>query len=115
MDLARKLPQPARPSYSGPTRRHFLGASGLGALNLFWNDWIRADSTRTISGKAKAKSVILIFNCGAPSHIDLWDPKPDAPDNVRGPFKPIATNVAGIRVSELLPRLARQADRYSIV
>src|SRR5262249_40739105 len=67
------------------------------------------------SGKGRAKSVIMIFNCGAPSHIDLWDPKPDAPDNVRGPFKPIATNVSGIRISELLPRLARQADRYAVV
>jgi hypothetical protein len=59
--------------------------------------------------------VILIFNCGAPSHIDLWDPKPSAPDNVRGLFKPIASNVPGIHVAEILPHLARQADRYAIV
>jgi hypothetical protein len=89
--------------------------SGLGALSVFWNDWLRAQTTDGPGGKGKAKSVILIFNCGAPSHIDLWDPKPDAPDNVRGLFKPIATNVSGIRISELLPRLARQADRYAIV
>jgi hypothetical protein len=92
-----------------------LGLGGLGALSLFWNDWIRAESTGSASGKGKAKSVILIFNCGAPSHIDLWDMKPHAPDNVRGPFKPISTNVSGIKISELLPRLAGQADKYSIV
>jgi len=57
----------------------------------------------------------LIFNCGAPSHLDLWDMKPDAADNVRGLFKPIATNVPGIFISELMPRLARHADKYAIV
>lgn len=98
-----------------PTRRRFLSAAGLGALNLLWTDWLRAESLGSRSGKGKAKSVILIFNCGAPSHLDLWDMKPDAPDSVRGEFKPIATNVPGIRISELLPRLARQADKYAIV
>src|SRR5439155_20057447 len=61
------------------------------------------------------RSVILIFNAGAPSHIDLWDPKPEAPDSVRGEFRPIATNVPGIRVSEMLPRMAQRADRLAIV
>jgi hypothetical protein len=88
---------------------------GLGALSLFWSDWARAAAAGSSSGRARARSVILIFNCGAPSHIDLWDPKPDAPDTIRGLFRPIATNVPGIRVSELLPRLARRADRLAIV
>jgi hypothetical protein len=104
-----------RMSSSSLSRRHFLATSGLGALSLFWTDWIRAESSRGATGKGKAKAVILIFNCGAPSHIDLWDMKPDAPENVRGPFGPIATNVAGIQISELLPRLAQQADRYAVV
>jgi hypothetical protein len=97
------------------TRRQLLGVGGLGALGLFWADWARAEAAGPAGGRGKARSVILIFNCGAPSHIDLWDPKPDAPDNVRGEFRPIATSVPGIRVSELLPRLARRADRYAIV
>jgi hypothetical protein len=97
------------------TRRRFLSATGLGALHLLWSDWLRAESLGSRGGRGKAKSVILIFNCGAPSHLDLWDMKPDAPDSVRGEFKPIATNVPGIRISELLPRLARQADKYAIV
>src|ERR1700732_5085026 len=89
---------------AGPTRRQFLCAGGLGALSFLWADWIRAEASGTGSGGRRAKSVILIFNCGAPSHIDLWDLKPHAPDNIRGEFKSVATNVAGIRGSELLPR-----------
>jgi hypothetical protein len=85
-----------------------------GALAAFWTQWAVADSVQR-SVAAKAKSVILIFNCGAPSHIDLWDPKPEAPDAVRGPYQPLATNGPGIHVSELLPRLARQVDRLAIV
>jgi hypothetical protein len=98
-----------------PTRRRFLSAAGLGALRLFWADWIRAQAAGTVSDRAKARSVILIFNAGAPSHIDLWDMKPNAPDNIRGPFQPIATNVPGIHISELLPHLSRHADKLAIV
>jgi hypothetical protein len=108
------LPSQSQRDSVTPTRRQFLAASGLGALGLFWGDWLRAAAGQ-VSGKGKAKSVILIFNAGAPSHIDLWDMKPHAPENIRGPFKPISTNVPGIQISELLPRLAKQADRYAIV
>jgi hypothetical protein len=86
----------------------------LGALGLFWDGWRRAEAAGP-ARSGKARSVILIFNCGAPSHLDLFDPKPDAPDSVRGPFKPVATSVPGLRVSELLTRLARQAQRYAVV
>jgi hypothetical protein len=92
-----------------------LQRGALGAVGLFWADWLRAAASGVDRGKSKARSVILIFNCGAPSHLDLWDPKPDAADSARGPFKPIATAVPGVRVSELLPQLARRADRYAIV
>lgn len=63
----------------------------------------------------RAKSVILIFNCGAPSHIDLWDMKPEAPEEVRGTFRPIETNVPGIQISELMPEVAKRADLLAIV
>lgn len=99
---------------AAPSRRSFLRLTGLGALSLFWSGWQRAEAAAARRG-GRAKSVILIFNCGAPSHLDLWDMKPDAPENVRGLFRPVATNVTGIRVSELMPRLARQADKYAIV
>ena len=98
----------------GSTRRSFLRVGGLGGLGLFYSDWMRAASAQPPT-KAKAKSVILIFNCGGPSHIDLWDPKPDAADDIRGPLRTIPTNVPGIRVTEFLPRLAKQADKYAIV
>jgi hypothetical protein len=97
------------------TRREFLGVSGLGAMRLFWNNWISAAGPGLNERSGKAKAVILIFNAGAPSHIDLWDTKPLAPDTVRGPFKPIATKVPGIQFSELLPKLAQQADKLAIV
>ncbi len=95
------------------TRRPFLHAGAAAGLGLFWNHWLHAEQTKPANGRAK--SVILIFNAGAPSHIDLWDPKPKASDTVRGPFQPIRTNVTGLQVSELLPNLAKQADRLAIV
>lgn len=68
-----------------------------------------------VSGAGKAKSVIMIFNCGAPSHIDLWDPKPDATSEVRGTFSPIKTNVTGVHISELLPRMAKRMDKVALI
>lgn len=99
---------------SDPTRRAFLRVGGLGGLSLFYADLKRA-ALATPPRRSKARSVILIFNCGGPSHIDLWDPKPDAGDDIRGPFRAIRTNVSGIRVSELLPRMSKLADKYAIV
>ncbi len=96
------------------SRRSFLRVGGLAGLSLFHADWMRAAAGRT-PVRAKAKSVILIFNSGGPSHTDLWDPKPEAPDDVRGSFRAIKTNVSGIRVTELLPRMAKLADKYAIV
>src|SRR5438270_1183888 len=95
------------------SRRTFLTAGTVAGFGLFWDRCLLAESVRKAAGKAR--SVILIFNAGAPSHIDLWDPKPQAPENVRGPFTPIATNVRGVQISELLPQLAQRADKYCIV
>src|SRR5262245_52174136 len=83
------------------TRRRFLGVSGMAGLSLFWRDLQRAAATTTPGAGGSARSVILIFNAGAPSHLDLWDMKPLAPDNIRGQFQPAATNVPGIHISEL--------------
>ena len=66
-------------------------------------------------GPGKAKSIILIFNGGAPSHIDLWDPKPDANQEIRGIYRPIKTNVTGVHISELLPRMARRMDKVALI
>jgi hypothetical protein len=63
----------------------------------------------------QAKSCIYIYLFGGPSHIDIWDMKPDAPAEIRGEFRPISTNVPGLQITEHLPRLAAQADRYAII
>jgi hypothetical protein len=104
-----------QPGGANWSRRQFLGASGLGALSLLWRDWLHAEAAHTAPNRGQARSVILIFNCGAPSHLDLWDMKPDAPDTVRGQFQPVATNVPGIQISELMPSLTRHADKLAIV
>jgi uncharacterized protein (DUF1501 family) len=98
----------------GWTRREVLRAGALSTLGLTLTDLLRAEAAGPPAPR-KARSVILIFNCGAPSHLDLWDMKPDAPAEVRGEFRPIKTSVPGIEVSELIPRLAMLADRYAIV
>jgi hypothetical protein len=98
-----------------PNRRTVLQtAGGLSGLGLFWSRWLKAAEVGGARHR-RARSVILIFNCGAPSHIDLWDPKPEAPENIRGPYRPIATNVTGMRVSELMPHLAMHADKLAVV
>lgn len=98
------------------TRRGFMLASGIAAGGAF-GGWQRAFAA--IQGvrpaPAKARSVIMIFNCGAPSHLDLWDPKPHAPDDVRGIFRPIDTRIPGLFVSELIPDLAARIDRLAVV
>lgn len=103
------------PPVISASRRSFLKAGSLGAWGGFCSGWPAMHAGAASSGNARAKSVILIFNCGAPSHIDLWDPKPLASDGVRGPFRPIDTNVPGIQVSELLPEVAKRADQLAII
>jgi len=66
-------------------------------------------------GWGQAKSVILIFLQGGPSHLDLWDPKPDAPDDVKSVFATIPSKVPGMEVTELLPRLAQVTDRFTFI
>lgn len=106
------------------TRREALRVGGLGFTGLAWPDWLRsraaAGSTRppraTTGGSfGKARACIVVYNYGGPSHLDTFDLKPDAPREIRGEFKPIATSVPGISVCEHLPRLARMANRYAVI
>ncbi|MEX0715922.1 MAG: DUF1501 domain-containing protein [Planctomycetaceae bacterium] len=92
-----------------------LATGAAGAAGALWNRWAHAAATIGETVAPRAKSVILIFNCGAPSHLDLFDPKPNASDTVRGPFKTIQTSVPGIDVTELLPNVARHADKLALV
>jgi Protein of unknown function (DUF1501) len=100
----------------GINRRELLqvGYSGLLGLGLAS---LPAAAARTSTGRGarKPKSVIIVYLTGAPSHIDTFDLKPDAPPEVRGEFKPIATKVPGLHVGEHLPHLAARADKYAIV
>ena len=104
----------------GWTRRDCLRV-GLGSsLGLFGgrflqNASVQGSASEKSSGFGQAKSCILIYLFGGPSHIDIWDMKPAAPAESRGEFKPIATNVPGIQITEHLPRLAQHADQYAII
>jgi uncharacterized protein (DUF1501 family) len=91
-----------------PTRRQLLQLGGLGAVGLGLPNLLAARA-------ARPKSCIFVMQYGGCSQIDSFDPKPDAPEEIRGPFRPIATSVPGTRVCEHLPRLARMAVRYCLV
>ena len=97
-------------------RRDLLRIGSLGAVGLTLPQLLQAEATRSSNGLIpKADACILIFLNGGPSHHDTWDMKPDAPEGIRGEFKPIDSTVPGIQVCELLPRLARQMHRFSLV
>ncbi|MEE2641144.1 MAG: DUF1501 domain-containing protein [Planctomycetota bacterium] len=99
-------------SCHGMSRRSFLTAS---ATAPFWASAASASGQVVPPRTGKAKSVIFVFLWGAPSHLDTFDPKPDAPAEFRGPFSTIGTRLPGIRFSELVPRLAARNDRFSLV
>jgi uncharacterized protein (DUF1501 family) len=91
------------------SRRDFLSAGSLGFLGLTLSEYLQAAAATTSPSKATANSVILFWLEGGPSHIDTWDPKTNSN------FKPISTNVAGIQVSELLPKIAKKMDKLALV
>ncbi|HKB36117.1 MAG TPA: DUF1501 domain-containing protein [Gemmataceae bacterium] len=97
----------------GITRRELLRAGGLAALGLTVTDWLRLRAAPPARDRAAA--CILVWLDGGPSHLDTFDPKPDAPSEVRGPFKTIATNVTGVRICEHLPRTAKLMDRIALI
>src|SRR2546425_11934750 len=90
------------------SRRDFLNVGCLVFLGMTLSDYLAAASAKT-SGPAKANAVILFWLEGGPSHIDTWDPKTNSN------FKPISTSVAGIQVSELLPKIAKKMDKLALV
>jgi len=100
-------------SCDGVTRRNFLRVGSIAALGLSLPDLLRA---RTLANSPSSDiSCILLWLQGGISHIDSFDPKPDAPTEIRGEFAVIDTNVPGIRLCEHLPKLALHQDKYSIV
>jgi hypothetical protein len=113
----------------GVTRRQLLRVGGSAMLGLTLADLLGARRVRaatpaeragappaaTPGGFGAATSVIMVYLQGGPSHLDLWDPKTDVPDNVRSVFKPISTKLPGVQFTELIPRLADVVDRTTLI
>ena len=99
----------------GITRRDFLQVGTLGALGFSMANLSALKAVGAVKKGNDEKSAIMIFNLGAPSQLDTWDMKPDAPREIRGPFKPIKTNNPDIQISEIFPKHAKLADKFSLV
>ncbi|MGE5192843.1 MAG: DUF1501 domain-containing protein, partial [Deltaproteobacteria bacterium] len=106
------------------SRRELLTVGGLSLVGLGLPAFLRATANAAESVKSgaavppgfgKAESAIFVYLQGAPSHIDLWDPKPSAPAEIRGEFAPIVTEAPGMILGEVLPKLARQAAKFSLI
>ena len=104
----------------GSTRRDFLrvgaiGTGSLGAFGLNLPQYLAAKEQGAVRDDADERSCIMIFNLGAPSQLDTFDMKPEAPAEIRGPFQPINTVSPEIQISEILPKHAQVADKFSLV
>jgi hypothetical protein len=98
------------------SRRRLLQVGGIGALGLTLPEMLQAGSSTVGGGRGTPeRSCIFIVQYGGGSHIDSFDPKPEVLEDIRGPYRPIATRAGGIQLCELLPRLATQANRFAIV
>ncbi|GDY22938.1 hypothetical protein LBMAG56_42850 [Verrucomicrobiota bacterium] len=97
----------------GVSRREFLKIGGMAAGGLSLAQLLKLDA---VAGTGRShKAVINIYLPGGPSHIDMFDLKPNAPREVRGEFRPISTNVPGMEICELFPRLAKMADQFALI
>lgn len=96
------------------SRRQMIKVGSLGLFGLTLPKLLQAEALKK-GPKAKAKSVIFLFQWGGPSHIDMFDMKPNAPEQIRGPHKPISSNADGIQVSERLPRVSKIMDKVTLI
>ncbi|MCA9155288.1 MAG: DUF1501 domain-containing protein, partial [Planctomycetales bacterium] len=97
----------------GVSRRNFLKIGALGAAGLTLPQLFQADAAA--GQRTSKKSVILVYLVGGPPHQDMFDLKPDAPAEIAGPMRPISTNVPGIQIGELFPRMASMMDKFAII
>lgn len=98
------------------SRRELVQAGSVGLVGLTLPTLLAAQNARAAAGRSsREKSCIFIYQYGGLSQLDSWDPKPRAPAEVRGPYQPIATATPGFQVGELMPRLARQSQRYAVI
>src|SRR5262245_37853874 len=102
------------PNHTSPSlsRRRLLQVGSIGMLRLGLPQLLWASRLHAAERGAAERSCIFVVQYGGASHIDTWDPKPNAPAEVRGPYKPIATSVPGTQIGELMPRLSSLAHRY---
>jgi uncharacterized protein (DUF1501 family) len=98
-----------------PSRRELLQIGGLCALGLGLPELLHAGAPVSDRRRTSERSCIFIVQYGGASHIDSLDPKPDAPEDIRGPYRPIPTAAPGMRLGELLPRLAGLANRFALI
>lgn len=97
------------------SRRQMLRLTSSDMVGLALPGWLGSGALASPARKSAARNCIYIFLCGGPSQLDLWDPKPDAPEGIRGPFRPIDTTVPGVRFTELIPQVARHAGKLALV
>jgi len=112
---------PGKDTCDGITRRELLRVGGSAMLGISLASILKLQRASagipegSGPGYGKAKSVILLYLQGGPSHLDLWDPKDNVPDKVRSVFKPISTKLPGVRVTELMPKLAQTLDKVTLI
>src|SRR5579859_8038385 len=99
----------------GLRRRDFLHAGALSMLGLGLPQYFGLKAQGAVASNKRDINCIMLMLVGGPSQLDTWDPKPNAPVEIRGPYKAINTNVPGIQVSENFPRMAKHADKYALV
>src|SRR3954465_10612790 len=105
------------------SRRELLRVGGAGLLGLSLANLLQLEALGQVApadpakraGFGSAKNFIFIFLQGGPSHLDIWDPKPDAPDDIRGDFKTIDTKITGVKVTEVMPNLAKVLDKTTLI
>src|SRR5205085_570432 len=97
------------------SRRRLRQLGGVGALSSLVPGTVSARMSVPGETRAGGKSCIFVLLCGGPSHLDTWDLKPDAPAEIRGPYKPIATAVPGMRLNEMHERLAKLTNRICLI
>ncbi|MCA9436216.1 MAG: DUF1501 domain-containing protein, partial [Candidatus Omnitrophica bacterium] len=97
----------------GLSRRDFLHAGSMGLLGLTMSSYYALKAEGRTSNEDR--NAIFLFLVGGPSQLDTFDMKPDAPAEIRGPYKPIKTNSPDIQISEIFPRTAKHADKFSII
>src|SRR5438874_11320353 len=99
----------------GLRRRDFLHVGSLSFLGLGLTQLFELKAQGAVDPDKKDANCIMLFLVGGPSQLDNWDMKPNAPAEIRGPYKPIKTNVPGIEISENFPRMAKHADKYALI